>query len=145
MNDSPKWTPYLLSAVRFVLGALFIQHGLEKLWGFAGGRIDHDFASMHGIAGLLEFPGGLLLMLGLFTRPTAFILSGEMAVAYFRSWAPRGFWPITNGGEFSTMLAFAFLWLMAAGPGPWSLDALLQKAFKRTSPDLAVSGAPARS
>ena len=145
MNDSPKWTPYLLSLVRFVLGALFIQHGLEKLWGFAGGRIDHDFASMHGVAGLLEFPGGLLLMLGLFTRPTAFILSGEMAVAYFRSWAPRGFWPITNGGEFSTMLAFAFLWLMAAGPGPWSLDALLQKAFKRTSPDLAVSGAPARS
>jgi putative oxidoreductase len=145
MNGSSKWAPYLLSVARFVLGALFIQHGLEKLWGFAGGRIDHDFTSIHGFAGLLEFPGGLLLMLGLFTRPTAFILSGEMAVAYFRSWAPRGFWPITNGGEFSTILAFAFLWLVVAGPGPWSLDALIQKTFKRTSPDLAVSGAPARS
>jgi len=145
MNGSPKWTPYLLSVVRFVLGFMFIQHGLEKLWGFAGGRIDHNFSSMHGFAGLLEFPGGILLMLGLFTRPTAFILSGEMAVAYFRSWAPRGFWPITNGGEFSTILAFAFLWLVAAGPGPWSLDCLIQRTFKRTSPELAVGGAPART
>ena len=145
MNPSPKWTPYLLSVIRFVLGFMFIQHGLEKLWGFAGGRIDHNFASMHGFAGLLEFPGGLLLMLGLFTRPVAFILSGEMAVAYFRSWAPRGFWPITNGGEFSTILAFAFLWLVAAGPGPWSLDYLIQRTFKRASPGLAIGSAPART
>jgi putative oxidoreductase len=146
MNGSPKWTPYLLSVIRFVLGFMFIQHGLEKLWGFAGGRIDHNFGSMHGFAGLLEFPGGLLLMLGLFTRSTAFILSGEMAVAYFRSWAPRGLWPITNGGEFSTILAFAFLWLVAAGPGPWSLDYLIHRAFnKRASPELAMGSAPART
>ena len=145
MNPSPKWTPYLLSVIRFVLGFMFIQHGLEKLWGFAGGRIDHNFSSMHGFAGLLEFPGGLLLMLGLFTRPVAFILSGEMAIAYFHSWAPRGFWPITNGGEFSTILAFAFLWLVAAGPGPWSLDSLLERTFKRTRAELAVGSAPART
>ena len=145
MNGSPKWSSYTLSMVRFVLGFLFIQHGLEKLWGFAGGRIDHNFGSIHGFAGLLEFPGGLLLMLGLFTRPTAFILSGEMAVAYFRSWAPRGFWPITNGGEFSTILAFAFLWLVAAGPGPWSLDYLIQKAFKRGHVEMPMDTAPART
>ena len=75
------------------------RSGLEKLWGFAGGRIDRDLSSIHGIAGLIETPGELLLMLGLFTRTTAFILCREMAVAYFHSWAPRGFWPITNGGE----------------------------------------------
>jgi len=145
MNGSPKWSSYALSMARFVLGFLFIQHGLEKLWGFAGGRIDHNFGSIHGFAGLLEFPGGLLLMLGLFTRPTAFILSGEMAVAYFRSWAPRGSWPITNGGEFSAILAFAFLWLVAAGPGPWSLDYLIQKAFKRDRVELPLGSAPART
>ena len=78
-NASSKRTPYLLSVLRFIAGFLFIQHGLEKLWGFAGGRIDRDFASLHGVAGLIETPGGLLLILGLFTRPTAFILCGEMA------------------------------------------------------------------
>lgn len=145
MNGSPKWTSYMLSVTRIVLGLLFIQHGLEKLWGFAGGRIDHNFASMHGFAGLLEFPGGLLLILGLFTRPTAFVLSGEMAVAYFNSWAPRGFWPITNGGEFSTILAFAFLWLVSAGAGPLSLDYLIERTLRRSSAELPMSSAPART
>jgi putative oxidoreductase len=126
-NPSTKWTPYLLSVVRFVAGFLFIQHGLEKLWGFAGGRIDRDFTAIHGIAGLIETPGGLLLMLGLFARPTAFILCGEMAVAYFHSWAPHGFWPIANGGEGSVIYCYVFLWLVAAGAGPWSLDALIQR------------------
>jgi len=118
---------YLLSILRFVVGFLFIQHGLEKLWGFAGGRIDRDFSSLHGIAGPIETVGGLLLILGLFTRSTAFILCGEMAVAYFHSWAPRGFWPITNGGEGSVVYCYIFLWLVTAGAGPWSLDALLQR------------------
>jgi putative oxidoreductase len=113
--------------VRFVVGFLFIQHGLEKLWGFAGGRIDRDFSSLHGIAGPIETVGGALLMLGLFTRSTAFILCGEMAVAYFHSWAPRGFWPITNGGEGSVIYCYIFLWLVTAGAGPWSLDALIQR------------------
>jgi putative oxidoreductase len=121
---------YLLSIVRFVVGFLFIQHGLEKLWGFAGGRIDRDFSSLHGIAGPIEAVGGLLLMLGLFTRSTAFILCGEMAVAYFHSWAPRGFWPITNGGEGSVIYCYIFLWLVTAGAGPWSIDALIQRRPK---------------
>lgn len=127
MGEISKWTGYALSIFRLVVGYVFIQPGLEKLWGFQGGRIDHNFGTLHGFAGLLEFPGGILLMLGLFTRPTAFILSGEMCIAYFRSWAPRGFWPITNSGELCVILSFAFLWLAAAGAGPWSLDSLIQK------------------
>jgi putative oxidoreductase len=124
---TPKWTPYLLSAVRIALGLLFFQHGAEKLWGFAGGRIDHDFASLRGIAGPIEVVGGALIVAGLFTRTSAFILCGEMAVAYFRSWAPRGLWPINNGGEEAVICCYLFLWLVTAGPGPWSLDALLEK------------------
>jgi putative oxidoreductase len=133
MNGSTKWTAYTLALARFMLGLTFIQPGLEKLWGFQGGRMDHNFATLHGFAGLLEFPGGILLMLGLFTRPTAFILSGEMCVAYFHSWAPRGFWPITNNGELCVIFSFAFLWLCAAGAGPWSLDNLIQKSSKRAN------------
>ena len=136
MDSTPsKSTPYVLSMVRFLVGCLFIQHGLEKLWGFAGGRIDRDFAHLHGIAGPIETIGGLLLIVGLFVRPTAFILCGEMAVAYFVSWAPHGFWPISNGvgGELCVIVCFAFLWLVTAGAGPWSLDALI-KSRKRSGP-----------
>jgi putative oxidoreductase len=119
--------PHALFVVRVVAGLLFWQHGLEKLFGFAGARPETALMSIRGIAGILEAVGGPLLVLGLFTRPTAFILSGEMAVAYFRAWAPRGFFPIANGGEEATLNAFIFLWIAAAGPGAWSLDALLQK------------------
>ena len=131
--------PQLLSAVRIALGILFFQHGAEKLWGFANGRIDHKFATMHGIAGPLEAVGGALIILGLFTRSTAFILCGEMAVAYFTRWAPRGFFPISNGGEEAVVFCFLFLWLVAAGPGPWSLDAWLAQA---RSPRLTTAGVP---
>jgi putative oxidoreductase len=118
---------YALFLVRVVAGLLFWQHGLEKLFGFAGARPETMLLSIRGIGGLLETVGGPLLVLGLFTRPTAFILSGEMAVAYFRAWAPRGFFPIANGGEEATLNAFIFLWLAAAGSGAWSLDALIQR------------------
>jgi len=128
--------PYLLSAVRIAVGLLFFQHGAEKIWGFADGRIDHNFATMHGFAGPLEVAGGALLILGLFTRTTAFILCGEMAVAYFTRWAPRGFWPISNGGEEAVICCFLFLWLVTAGPGPWSLDALIEQV--REAPPMAV-------
>src|SRR5262245_58253692 len=87
-----------------MIGFMFIQHGTEKLWGFPSGRIDHNFLSLHGFAGLLEFPGGILMMLGLFTRPTSFILSGQMAVAYWARWAPRGFWRSLIVGEASIYL-----------------------------------------
>ena len=127
MNIPAKWTPCLLSAVRIVVGLLFFQHGAEKLWGFAGGRIDRDFASLRGMAGPIEVVGGGLIVLGLFTRTTAFILCGEMAVAYFRSWAPRGFWPINNGGEEAVLCCYIFLWLVTAGPGSFGLDAVLQR------------------
>jgi putative oxidoreductase len=139
-------TPYLLSVLRIVIGLLFIQHGTEKLWGFPNGRIDHNFlTSMHGFAGLLEFPGGLLLILGLFTRPLAFILCGEMAVAYFHSWAPRGLWPISNGGELAAIYCFLYLWLVTAGAGPWSLDSLIRKRPKKVSADFEMTTAPART
>ena len=117
---------HALFVVRVAAGLLFWLHGLEKLFGFAGARPETALASIRGIAGILEFGGGLLLAIGLFTRPTAFILSGEMAVAYFRAWAPRGFFPIANGGEEATLNAFIFLWLASAGAGAWSVDALLQ-------------------
>src|SRR5687767_10649599 len=104
-----------------------MMHGLEKLVGFAGARPEPTLWGIRGVGGILEAVGGPMLALGIFTRPTAFILSGEMAVAYFRAWAPRGFFPIANGGEEATLNAFCFLWLAAAGAGPWSLDALWQK------------------
>lgn len=119
--------PRALFVVRVVAGLLFWMHGLEKLFGFAGARPEASLLGIRGIAGILEGVGGALLVIGFFTRPTAFILSGEMAVAYFRAWAPRGFFPIANGGEEATLNAFIFLWLATAGAGAWSLDALLQK------------------
>jgi putative oxidoreductase len=138
--------PYLLSILRIALGFLFIQHGTEKLWGFPNGRVDHNFfTALHGFAGLLEFPGGLLLILGLFTRPLAFILCGEMAVAYFHSWAPRGFWPISNGGEGAVIYCFTYLWLVTAGAGPWSLDYLLQRRPKKVAKSFDMTSAPART
>lgn len=121
---------YLLCVIRVISGLLFWQHGLEKLFGFAGARPEPTLWSIRGVGGLLEALGGPLLVLGLFARPTAFILSGEMAVAYFRAWAPRGFFPIANGGEEATLNAFIFLWLVAAGAGAWSLDGALQHRYR---------------
>jgi putative oxidoreductase len=126
-EKSARWTPYLLSVIRIAIGLLFFQHGAEKLWGFAGGRIDRNFGTLHGFAGPLEVVGGALICLGLFTRPCAFLLCGEMAVAYFSRWAPRGFWPITNGGEEAVIFCFVFLWLVTAGAGAWSLDHIIHR------------------
>ena len=122
-----SYAPYVVCLVRVVAGLLFMQHGLEKLFGFAGARPEPTLWGIRGVGGILETFGGPMLALGLFTRPTAFILSGEMAVAYFRSWAPRGFFPIANGGEEATLNSFIFLWLAAAGAGAWSIDALIER------------------
>ena len=138
MNDSLSWAARFLSLVRIAAGLLFFQHGAEKIWGFAGGRIEHSFTTMRGFAGPLEVAGATLLILGLFTRTTAFILCGEMAVAYFTRWAPRGFWPISNGGEEAVIFCYMFLWFVAAGAGPWSLDQLLE-ARRRGSGALKAS------
>ena len=124
--------PYAIAVVRIAAGLLFWQHGLEKLFGFAGARPEPTLWAIRGVGGILEAIGGPLIALGLFTRPTAFILSGEMAVAYFRSWAPRGFFPIANGGEEATLFCFLYLWLWTAGPGAWSLDGLMHSMRGRS-------------
>ena len=134
MNDpSPKarWralTPSLLSVLRIVAAFLFMQFGTAKLFAFPGAILPGGGtvspASLVGVAGILEAFGGLLLLLGLFTRPVAFLLSGEMAVAYFHGHAPHGFWPVLNQGTPAALYAFLFLYLSAAGGGPWSIDAL---------------------
>jgi putative oxidoreductase len=115
----------VLSIVRIAIGLLFFEHGAEKIWGFAGGQIDHNFLSLHGFAGPLEVTGGTLIVLGLFTRVAAFILSGQMAVAYFDQWAGKGFFPISNGGEEAVIFCFIYLWLFTAGGGGWSVDRLV--------------------
>jgi putative oxidoreductase len=135
-----SWAPYALGLVRVVAGALFLMHGLEKFFGIGGGRIDRNILEIRGLAGLLETVGGPLLMLGLFTRPVAFILSGEMAVAYFRSWAPRGFWPSFEqpGMEASILFCYLFLFLWAAGPGAWSLDSWWRHQRQQARPSVDV-------
>jgi putative oxidoreductase len=121
----PTLAPRLLSILRIVAAFLFIAHGTQKLfaWPIDEPRDPASLLSMMGVAGVLEVFGGLLLLLGLFTRPVAFILAGEMAVAYFMVHAPQGFWPILNRGELAALYCFLFLYLAAAGAGPWSLDA----------------------
>jgi putative oxidoreductase len=121
-----RWAPVLLSVLRIAAGCLFLMHGLEKIFGVGGGRIDRDITTIRGLAGWLEIVGGPLFTVGLFTRPVAFLLSGEMAVAYFRSWAPRGFWRSFEqaGMEASILFCFLFLFFWAAGPGAWSIDTL---------------------
>src|SRR5215510_13199629 len=123
------WAPRLLSILRFMSGLLLLQHGTAKYLKFplVERMANASPTSMSGIAGILELVGGVLLILGLFTRPTAFILSGMCAVAYFMAHAPRGFFPILNGGELAVLYCFVFLYLAAADPGPWSLDAMRKR------------------
>jgi len=123
-----KWRPRLLSVLRIVAALLFMQHGSQKLFGFPPSpQLSGPLPPLLLTAGVMEFFGGVLLLLGLFTRPVAFLLSGEMAVAYFRSHAPRGLWPVLNGGELSVLYCFLFLYLSVAGGGAWSVDALRKK------------------
>ena len=121
------WAPYMLSVLRIVAALLFIEHGSQKLFGYPappeGGK--PPLGSIYGIGGLLEFFGGLLLLVGLFTRPVAFLLSGEMAIAYFMVHARQGFWPILNKGELGALYCFLFLYFAFVGPGKISLDQVL--------------------
>ena len=140
MNDSrtPAWLPGAAHAsLRIITGALFMQHGLQKLFGLllSPERTWNgapDMFSRSWIAGVLELFGGALVVLGLFTRPVAFVLSGLMAFAYFLAHAPRSFYPVLNGGENVILFCFVFLYLSATGAGPYSLDALL-RARRRPS------------
>jgi len=123
------WAPRLLSIVRIMSGLLFLQHGTAKLLSFPAGAVAPNFSlmSMPGYAGMIEFVCGILLVIGLFSRPAAFIASGMTAVAYFMVHAPMGFFPILNRGELAALYCFVFLYLAAAGPGPWSIDAVRRK------------------
>jgi putative oxidoreductase len=130
-----SWAPYLLSILRIIVGFLFMQVGTAKLFAFPGAIMPNGgtapVLSLIGIAGILETFGGLLVLLGLCTRPVAFVLSGEMAVAYFYGHAPNGFWPVLNHGADAVFYCFLFLYFSAAGPGPWSLDALRRPGAAR--------------
>lgn len=123
------WAPRLLSILRIMSGLLLLQHGTGKLLKFPAGVVPPTFNlnSMPGYAGVIELVCGILLVIGLFSRPAAFIASGMTAVAYFMVHAPQGFFPILNRGELAVLYCFAFLYLAAAGPGPWSLDAMRRK------------------
>jgi putative oxidoreductase len=112
-----RWAPHALALLRIVTALLFIAHGTGKLLGVPDIGFRPELLSLAGLAGVLEIVGGILLVLGLFTRPVAFILSGEMAVAYFMAHAPNGFHPIQNGGESAVLFCFVFLFLVFSGPG----------------------------
>lgn len=123
--------PYLLSLLRIVAALMFMQAGTVKLFGWPTampGGGSPPLMSQIGIGALLEFVGGALLLVGLFTRPVAFILSGEMAVAYFQFHQPNGFWPVVNQGQPAVLYCFIWLYISARGAGPWSLDALLRRS-----------------
>ncbi|HEY7337389.1 MAG TPA: DoxX family protein [Bryobacteraceae bacterium] len=122
--DLERFEPYLRSLLRIMAAFTFSQHGWQKFFGSLGGP-SFPITTMLGAAGAIETVGGALLILGLFTRPVAFVLAGEMAVGYFRTHAPRGFWPLLNGGEITVVYCFLWLWFSSAGAGAWSLDRLL--------------------
>lgn len=123
-------SPTLLSILRMIAAFLYMAHGTMKLYSFPAARAsgEPELLSLSGVAGILEVFGGALLLIGLFTRSVAFILSGQMAVAYFIAHAPKGFWPILNGGELAALYCFLFLYFAAAGGGPWSIDGLRRRS-----------------
>lgn len=148
LNSSPsQWAARLLSILRIVAALLLMQHGAQKFFGYpppAPSPCPPPVVEQNAqqpaapqpkgmpplilVVAILELVGGLILLLGLFSRPIAFVLSGLMAVAYFMAHAPGGFWPVTNGGELAVLYCFVFLYLAAAGGGPWSLDSLLRRS-----------------
>ncbi|MBO0903938.1 DoxX family protein [Jiella sonneratiae] len=118
-----RYHPYALALMRIVSGLIFMEHGTQKLLGFpAGGHGTVELMSLFGLAGAIELVGGLLLVLGLFTRVVAFVCSGEMAFAYFMAHAPQDFFPVNNGGDAAILYCFVFLFLVFAGAGAASLD-----------------------
>lgn len=138
MNDSGitsrwrSWAPYFLSLLRIVAAFLFLQFGTAKLFAIPAAIMPDGGTAPAGslawFAAVLEAFGGLFMLIGLFTRPIAFLLSGEMAVAYFMGHAPQGFWPVLNMGTPAVIFAFLWLYFSSAGPGPWSVDAIRGRA-----------------
>ncbi|HEY1749047.1 MAG TPA: DoxX family protein [Xanthobacteraceae bacterium] len=139
-SDSTSWrggltrlAPYALSLLRIIAALLFIQHGTSKFFGFpSAGMAAPTLFDLEWFAALIEFGGGILLTFGLFTRAVALIMSGEMAVGYFMFHAPHSFFPYINHGELAIMFCFVFFYLIFAGPGPISLDALIWGKARKT-------------
>ena len=129
MASLDRYTPYALAALRIVAALIFIEHGTQKLFGFPAppqSGLPAAF-TLSWFGAVLETFGGLLVLIGLFTRPVAFVLAGEMAVAYWMFHAPQGLYPVANMGEAAILYCFIFLFIAAAGPGAWSLDGLRQR------------------
>jgi len=126
MTSLEKWMPQMLSILRIVTGLLFMEHGLQKFFGFpaAGPELN----TLLWTQGAIELIGGLLLLLGIFTRLVAFIMAGDMAVAYFMAHFPKSFFPVANGGDAAILYCFVFLFLFVAGGGAWSVDQSLKRA-----------------
>jgi putative oxidoreductase len=122
-----QWAPYVLSIVRVMVALLFFEHGLSKLFGFPQASPSPVLFSLSWFSAAIELVGGALLAVGLFSRASALIMSGEMAFAYFISHAPRDFFPINNRGDAAILYCFVFLYIAFAGGGPWSLDAILAR------------------
>jgi putative oxidoreductase len=123
------WTPRALSVLRIITGLLFLEHGTQKLLGFPPSEYAAPaLFSLIGVQGLLELVGGFLILIGLFTRPVAFVLAGDMAAAYFMAHAPKNFFPTLNGGQLAILFCFVFLYLAFAGGGKWSADEQLARS-----------------
>lgn len=134
MGDSESFSGkaqyYLLAVLRIVIALLFMEHGGQKILNYPPGGHAVPLHSLLGAAGIMELVGGALILVGFLTRPVAFLLSGEMAVAYFKAHAKGGFWPVQNKGELAVIYCFVFLYLVAAGGGAFSLDSMLWRRRK---------------
>ncbi|QCI97254.1 DoxX family protein [Agrobacterium larrymoorei] len=117
-----RYQPYALAALRIIAALLFIEHGTQKLFGFPASQMEGSLPTLLLVAALLELVGGILVLVGLFTRPAAFLLSGQMAVAYFMAHAPKSVFPVLNGGDAAILFCFVFLFLVTSGPGAFSVD-----------------------
>lgn len=127
-DTATAWAPRLRSILRIAAGLLFLQHGTMKYFNFPPSDMSAALDGLMRTAGAIELVGGVLIIIGLFTRPVAFICSGFAAAAYFMAHAPRGFFPVLNGGELAALYSFVFLYFACAGAGPWSIDAARGKA-----------------
>jgi putative oxidoreductase len=130
MASLKSWSPHVLSLLRVVSALIFLLHGTQKWLGIPprqGGGGAPELFSMIGVAGTIEIVGGALILIGLFTRPAAFLCSGLMAAAYFIAHAPQNLYPTLNGGDAAILYCFIFFYILFAGPGPWSLDAIVRK------------------
>jgi putative oxidoreductase len=136
------WSPRMLSVLRIVAAFLFIMHGTAKLFGVPHQpQFDNlQLMSQEGLQGILEFAGGMLLLVGFLSRPVAFILSGDMAVAYFMAHFPKAFLPILNGGDLAVLFCFVFFYLFFAGGGPWSIDALIRTPLRARKAEAPLPG-----